>query len=601
MAMVMVVQLEALVNTTSSHIIIIGGVICLMILLIILLLLLAYYCKPWRFFFSSSRNRNSYKVGDLERPLVSEALNQVASQSSGLERDCVLDGTRLQMEGYFNSPRVHGFVKQRLPSADAHVAQGASLVLDVIPDTSEDLLVGQTLKRPFLPSRIVEEQKDTIKEETNYDPTFVSSNYQEFTHNNSENQRSSLTLEVISGPSRGTRHYLQSTDASRLPLTLGRVSPSDLLLKDGEVSGKHALVKWNLNKMKWELVDMGSLNGTFLNSHQVSHPDTRSRLWSDPVELATGDIITLGTTSRVNVKISSYGKQETPFGVGMASDAMHLRRGGRKLPMEDVCYYQWPLPGIDQFGLFGICDGHGGPAAAKAASKILPEIVTNILSVSERREMVLSGCDASDILRDAFFQTEAAMHHQYEGCTATLLLVWIDGREQLYAQCANVGDSACVMNVGGKQIKMSEDHRITSQTERLRLNKAGEPLKDGETRLCGLNLARMLGDKFLKEQEARFSSVPYVSEAVQIDKNSRAFALMASDGLWDVISVKKAMQLVLQAKERYAIENANNIAEKIANFILSEAKLLRTKDNTSIIFLDFDKNTSRTVPCKVDS
>lgn len=58
---------------------------------------------------------------------------------------------------------------------------------------------------------------------------------------------SSLTLEVISGPSRGIRHYLQSTDASRLPLTLGRVSPSDLLLKDGEVSGKHALVKWNLN------------------------------------------------------------------------------------------------------------------------------------------------------------------------------------------------------------------------------------------------------------------------------------------------------------------------------------------------------------------
>ncbi|KAI3986037.1 hypothetical protein MKX01_039119 [Papaver californicum] len=597
MAMVMVVEGY---TTTTSSLIILG--LSLMILIIILLFLLAY-CKPWRFFFSSSRNRNSFKVGDLERPLVSEALDQVANQSTDLARDCALDGSRLQMEGYFNSPRVHGFVcKQRLPSADAHVAQGASLVLDVIPDPSEDLLVGQTLKRPFLPNRILEEPKDTIKEETNYDPTFVSNNagYQEFTLNDAENQRSSLMLEVVSGPSRGTRHYLQSTDASRLPLTLGRVSPSDLLLKDGEVSGKHALVKWNLNKMKWELVDMGSLNGTFLNSHQVSDPDTRSRQWSEPVELATGDIITLGTTSRVNVKISSYGKQETPFGVGMASDPMALRRGGKKLPMEDVCYYQWPLPGIKQFGLFGICDGHGGPAAAKVASKILPEIVANILSVSERREMVLSGCDASDILRDAFFQTEAAMHHQYEGCTATLLLVWIDGREQLYAQCANVGDSACVMNVGGKQIKMTEDHRITSQTERLRLNKEGEPLKDGETRLCGLNLARMLGDKFLKEQEARFSAVPYVSEAIQIDRNSRAFALMASDGLWDVISVKKAVQLVLQAKERDVVENANNIADKIANFVLTEARLLRTKDNTSIIFLDFD-NTSRTVPCKVDS
>lgn len=51
---------------------------------------------------------------------------------------------------------------------------------------------------------------------------------------------------------------------------------------------------------------MSSLNGTFLNSHQVARPDTRSRQWSEPVELATGDIITLGTTSRVNVTMLQY-------------------------------------------------------------------------------------------------------------------------------------------------------------------------------------------------------------------------------------------------------------------------------------------------------
>lgn len=58
---------------------------------------------------------------------------------------------------------------------------------------------------------------------------------------------SSLTLEVISGPSRGDRCSISSTNTSRLPLTLGRVSPSDLLVKDSEVSGKHALINWNLN------------------------------------------------------------------------------------------------------------------------------------------------------------------------------------------------------------------------------------------------------------------------------------------------------------------------------------------------------------------
>lgn len=58
---------------------------------------------------------------------------------------------------------------------------------------------------------------------------------------------SCLTLEVISGPSRGIRCSVQSINTSKLPLTLGRVSPSDLLLKDSEVSGKHAMINWNLN------------------------------------------------------------------------------------------------------------------------------------------------------------------------------------------------------------------------------------------------------------------------------------------------------------------------------------------------------------------
>lgn len=30
---------------------------------------------------------------------------------------------------------------------------------------------------------------------------------------------------------------------------------------------------------------------------------------------------------------------------------MALRRGGKKLPMEDVCYYHWPLPGTDQVSI----------------------------------------------------------------------------------------------------------------------------------------------------------------------------------------------------------------------------------------------------------
>jgi protein phosphatase len=51
---------------------------------------------------------------------------------------------------------------------------------------------------------------------------------------------------------------------------------------------------------------MGSLNGTLVNSHSISHPDLGSRKWGNPVELASDDIITLGTTTKVYVSQSEW-------------------------------------------------------------------------------------------------------------------------------------------------------------------------------------------------------------------------------------------------------------------------------------------------------
>ncbi|XP_007034676.2 PREDICTED: protein phosphatase 2C 70 [Theobroma cacao] len=573
----------------------------LMLLLIIILILFAF--KPWRFFsFSSSSTRSrTTKVGDLERPLVSDDVDLPREQSNDLTRNYDLEGACHQNEALLRPPRTQGLIhKQRLPSASIHLTQGDSLVLDVASDPSEDILVGQTLKRPLVTDRLVEVQNHGRLPNQSQNLKFGVENdrLQEFLPKAINGQRSCLSLEVVSGPSRGLRCSVQSTSTSKLPLTVGRVSPSDLLLKDSEVSGKHAMINWNSNKLKWELVDMGSLNGTLLNSQPINHSDTGSRHWGDPMELASGDTITLGTTSKIYVHISSQSECLAPFGVGMISDPMSLRRGGKKLPMEDVCYYEWPLPGIDQFGIFGICDGHGGVEAAKSASKILPEMVATILSDSVKRERVLSQCDASDVLRDAFSQTEACMNNYYEGCTATVLLVWADGDENFFVQCANVGDSACLVNVGDKQIKMTEDHKVTSSSERLRIEGIGEPLKDGETRLCGLNLARVLGDKFVKQEDSRFSSEPYISQVVHINQTSGAFALLASDGFWDVVSAKKAIQLVAQMRERHSTDK-ENLAETIANVLLNEARMLRTKDNTSIIFLDFESRSR--ISCKVDS
>lgn len=513
----------------------------------------------------------------------------MSGQSYDICRNFVKESS-IQTDASIASPRSHVFVSKKRISPDFNVNQGDSLVLDVVYDTAEDSRVGQTLKRAAIPNWSVEGTKHVRREDTNYDTGHVGDNGRSgvSTVKDIQFSRSRLMLEVIAGPARGVCCSRLSTETSILPLTLGRVAPSDLVLRDSEVSGKHAIINWNMNIAKWELVDMGSLNGTYLNSYAIYHPDSGSRQWSEPVVLANGDIITLGTSSKVSVQISEEYEHRIPFGVGVASDPMAMRRGGKRLPMEDMCYCQWPLPGVEQFGLFGIFDGHGGAEAAKTASKMLPHRIADILSNPEEKASVLSRCDASDVLREAFSLTEAAMNHQYEGCTATVLLVWIDHNRECFAQCANVGDSACVVSIGGKQITMTEDHRVTSLSERSRCTRMGMPLKDGESRLCGINLVRMLGDKFLKEQDGRFSSEPYISQPVHMSSTNMAFALLASDGLWDVMSIKKAVQLVVQTKERYAIVHDEDSAEKVANYVLGEARALRTKDNTSVIFLDFD-------------
>ncbi|KAL0434431.1 UNVERIFIED_CONTAM: protein phosphatase 2C 70 [Sesamum latifolium] len=471
-------------------------ILILMLLLIIILILIACKFRPWRRFLSPfpavARRRSSVpiKVDDIERPLILGDLGVVESQN--------------------NASTLSNFAEQ----AGRQSEGGDSFVLD-IPNTSDDSLVGQTLKRPHAANQFgekwISEKREDITSSPNYGADKDS--FKDFIPTYTANRGSSLMLEVISGASRGLQHSMQSTNTSKLP------------------------------KLKWELVDMGSLNGTFLNSQAVHLPQSGSRHWSNPVELSNGDVITLGTTSKIQVHITAQAECKIPFGVGIVSDPMALRRGGKKLPMEDVCYYQWPLPGVDQFGLFGICDGHGEQMQPHL---IMPEVIAGILSVSFRKERVLSQCDASDVLREAFYQTEARINNYYEGCTATVLLVWADGHKNFYAQCANVGDSACFMNIEGKQIKMTEDHRITSHSERLRIQALGPPLRDGETRICGINLARMLGDKFLKEQDTRFSSEPYISEVVCIEQSSKGFALLASDGFWDVINIKKAVQLVHQ-------------------------------------------------------
>jgi protein phosphatase len=64
-----------------------------------------------------------------------------------------------------------------------------------------------------------------------------------------------------------------------------------------------------------------------------------------------------------------------------------------------------------------------------------------------------------------------------------------------------------------------------------------------------------------------------------------------------IFSLTSCIFLSIQA-QRYSADG-ENVAEKVASILLTEAKTLRTEDNTSIVFLDFDRKFR--ISCKVDS
>ena len=168
-------------------------------------------------------------------------------------------------------------------------------------------------------------------------------------------------------------------------------------------------------------------------------------------------------------------------------------------------------------------------------------------------------------------------------------------------QAANVGDSAALFaRVPAKRKAapevqaLTEDHRLTNLSERQRLagtwllldckiprklareqqqqqqqqllqsGKAtlrvsgvapvndrprccadmGIRMKTNHNRLYGLNLSRCLGDKFLKNEDLGLSAEPFVSPTLRFEPGERGVALIASDGLWDVMEPPAAMQVM---------------------------------------------------------
>ncbi|KDO67360.1 hypothetical protein CISIN_1g020272mg [Citrus sinensis] len=219
--------------------------------------------------------------------------------------------------------------------------------------------------------------------------------------------------------------------------------------------------------------------------------------------------------------------QNGKFSYGYASSP------GKRSSMED--FYETRIDGVEGeiVGLFGVFDGHGG---ARAAEYVKHNLFSNLIRhpkfISDTKSAIADAYSHTD---SEFLKSENNQNRDAGSTASTAILV---GDRLLVA---NVGDSRAVICRGGNAIAVSRDHKPDQTDERQRIEDAGGfVMWAGTWRVGGvLAVSRAFGDRLLKQYVV---ADPEIQEEV-ID-SSLEFLILASDGLWDVVTNEEAVAMI---------------------------------------------------------
>jgi len=302
---------------------------------------------------------------------------------------------------------------------------------------------------------------------------------------------------------------------------------------------------------------------------------TKTKLTSHSSTESVGSGSSSSSSSSLHGFTSSA--SSTPRHLGIASKSAC----GRRKAMEDMTSTH-TIHGMQYAGVF---DGHGGTEVATECLKLGPKV----------RDLLDAGyTNHATALKRALESVDA--NHAYIGSTATVALVSND-----MVTVANVGDSMAYLLRGQKTIALTQAHKPTNESERARVFALGGHITKGRVQGI-LAMTRALGDCALR---------PFVScepEVREIARSHEDRALvLATDGLWDVLSPMEVMAVVDRvllsnncanacasacangcANASACVNrcaNANERASACATLLVSLALERQTMDNVSVVVL----------------
>lgn len=336
----------------------------------------------------------------------------------------------------------------------------------------------------------------------------------------------------------------------------------------------------------WYAADVGSLNGTCINGESLERCGRRR---SVPRAIAPGDCLRLGERNGSHeVELHEAivpsphlcRRQGTHSPAGPAGSLVKMEWAAACAPSrskaphcEDVYVCNGKLKGVDNCSMFAVLDGHGGSEAAKQASQCLPWRMSEAI-IEEGKH---GGDWSFRAMVSAFANVDHDVTSGNTGSTLTAVLVWYE-KDSMYVRCANIGDSDCAMgtpdgsSMGMETHLLSTCHKVSDKSESQRLETAGQSTNSTGSRVMGLNLGRVLGDKTLKEHCPAIIAEPSVSDIHEIPE-SGAVVLAATDGVWDMMSSRRAL----------AVCSVSGRVERMAHHIVRFAISAGSTDDTTAI------------------
>ncbi|GKV00097.1 hypothetical protein SLEP1_g12845 [Rubroshorea leprosula] len=252
---------------------------------------------------------------------------------------------------------------------------------------------------------------------------------------------------------------------------------------------------------------------------------------------------------------------------------------------------------------FGVYDGHGGSQVANYCSdRIHPALAEEIELVKEclGDGSITDSCQEQwkKAFTNCFLKVDAEVGGQTQqepiapetvGSTAVVALICSS-----HIIVANCGDSRAVLCRGKEPMALSVDHKPNREDEYARIEAAGgKVIQWNGHRVFGvLAMSRSIGDRYLKPWIIPEPEVMFIPRA----KDDECL-ILASDGLWDVMTNKEACDL---ARKRILLwhkkngvtltpergETADPAAQAAAEYLSNYALQKGSKDNITVIVVD---------------